>query len=409
MTKEKKNILIILYYSLRDPLCEGLILSHIKSLTSDATRFYLITYEQEKFQYSDKETKELQRSLDAKFQISWYPMKYRSGRFFMIKKVISAFEGLRMSWVINQKNKLSLICAMGTLAGTFAFITSRILQKPFCQFTYEPHALIMMQSGRMSANSLRFKLARYFENKIGLCSEYVVCTTRHMVDELRKSGAQGKLLRLPSSVDESLHQFDALSRKTIRAKFGIHDDSPVLIYPGKFGGMYRQKETIQLITHWLEIIANSHAIIITDHSLETIKGWMREYKTNVSRLHLMSTVPLVTLHQYTSAADIGLIAYEDFESRKYCSPVKTGEYLMCGIPYIVQSGTSEDDEVAISENVGVVINSFDNSSLDASVPRLLALLSEDKAELRGRCRNVGIAYRGKKNALVLMQKIFEDA
>jgi hypothetical protein len=126
------------------------------------------------------------------------------------------------------------------------------------------------------------------------------------------------------------------------------------------------------------------------------------------RVTLLSTVPLEALSAYISASDIGLVAYADFDARKYCSPVKVGEYLLCGLPYIVQRGTSEDDEIAERENVGSVVETLDRKGLRAAWSKIDELLNEDKSTQRERCRKVGIEYRGQKNAIALMREVFEQ-
>lgn len=405
VNENKKHIVIFLYYSLKDPLCEGLMLSYLKALREDNTIFHLITYEQKKFAVLPEEMHVLKERLFLDHHIQWYPRQFTSGRFFLLKKGVSAIQGIRLVLKINRKSPLSLICGMATLAGTFAFIASRLLRVPYCQFTYEPHSLIMMESGRMSASSLRYKIARYFEKKIGLQSEYVACTTKHMVNDLKAMGAKGKLLRIPTSVDEDLNKFDEHARDKIRLELGLTSE-PLIIYPGKFGGMYRQKATIELLTAWTRLFPSGHVLIITDYDLSEIQNWLSECNAEMTRFHLKSTVPLHMIPQYVSAADMGLIAYENFESRKYCSPVKTGEFLMCGVPILVQAGTSEDDEIALKNRVGAVLTTFDTEGLTACHETMKNLLSEDKTQLRQRCRETAISYRGKKNALQLMKDIF---
>lgn len=405
LNHHQKHIAILVYYSLKDPLCEGLMLSYLKALKDNYTVFHLITYEQKKYELSLDEIRELKIQLLNEFNIVWYPMRYTTGRFFLIKKATSALSGINLIRKINQKNPLKLICGMATLAGTFAFMASRLLKIKYCQFTYEPHSLIMMESGKMSATSIRFKIARYFESKIGLQSEYVACTTRHMVDDLRKLGARGKLYRIPTSVDEEVNRFSESARARIRKELGLTSE-PLLIYPGKFGGMYRQRETISLLSEWLKLYPTGHVLIITDFDLKQIQAWFREIGTDEHKVHIRGTVPLKLIPEYLSASDLGLIAYENFDSRKYCSPVKTGEFLMCGIPYLVQVGTSEDDEIAEKYGVGAVMPTFDASGLLSCKPQMDQLLGEDKITQRNRCRLAGENYRGKRNALQSMREIF---
>jgi len=405
--QEKKHIIIYLYYSLRDPLCEGLMLSYLKTLKLSNIHFHLVTYEQDKYKMTTSDVIITKKEL-FDLGITWHPISYLSGRFFMLKKIQSAFKAIYYTRKVKRAFNLRLVCAMATPVGSYVFIASKIFKVPMCQFTFEPHAQIMMQSGRISASSFKYKIAHWLEMKIGTEAEHVVCTSQHMLDDLKKLGAKGKLYRLPTSVDESMNRFSDSNRKRIRESLHL-ENKCVLIYPGKFGGMYRSESTIQFIHSYLERMENGHAIIITDFSLATIESWIKNHKLDRNKITLLPPVPLIDLPAYLSAADIGLVAYEDFDVRKYCSPVKTGEYLLCGLPYIVQRGTSEDDVVAEQNNVGIVLNTFDKKGLDEKWTQLQSLLLEDKTQLQERCRKIGMVYRGKKNALALLRTIFEKA
>ncbi len=404
---EQKHIIIYLYYSFRDPLCEGLMLSYLRAIKLPGIHFHLVTYEQAKYKMTTKEISTAQQEL-LQLGITWKPISYLSGRFFLLKKLISAYRAIQYAQKIKRKNKVGLLCAMATPVGSYVFIASRLFRIPMCQFTFEPHAQIMMQSGRMSSTSIKYKIAHWLEMKIGMEAEYVVCTTRHMMNHLLSKNARGKIYRLPTSVDESINKFDAGNRSLLRKKLNI-ENKCVLIYPGKFGGMYRSESAIELMTSFLEKKENGHVIIITDYRHDEIKNWMISAGTKTENVTLLAPVLLKELSAYLSAADIGLISYEDFDARKYCSPVKTGEYLLSGLPYIVQRGTSEDDEVAEKNHVGVVLETYDSKGLFDKWSELEALLNEDKRQLRERCRETGIIYRSKSNAIMTLKAIFENA
>jgi len=403
-----KHIVIYLYYSLRDPLCQGLMLNYLKDLRSDQTVFHLITFEQEKFSMSPAEASLERDQLLSGFNIEWHPLAYSSGSFFLMKKLFSALKAIRLLKKIDGAHQVSLVCAMATPVGSYAFIASRLYHKKFCQFTFEPHAQIMMESGRISSAGLKYRIGHWLEMMIGKNAETVVCTTRHMVDNLQKLGAKGELFRLPTSVDEDKNRFSKAGRDRLRKELKI-EDKAVLIYPGKFGGMYAESKAIEVMNAFLQNVPEAHVLIITDHEHGAIREWMRSANMPELRTTLLPVVPLAELPAYLSAADIGLVAYADFGARKYCSPVKVGEYLLCGLPYIVQRGTSEDDAYAEKENVGVVLEEFSSAGLHNAITSVRSLLNEDKSVLRARCRQVGEQYRGKKNALRLMKRIFDQA
>ena len=401
------HIVILLYWSLKDPLCEGLILDYLKRLELANFTFHLITFEQDKYGLSIDKAALVKEDL-KKLGIEWYPLDYRSGRFFLLKKLFSLLQTIILIAKIRSKRNIRLLAAMASIAGTYGFIASRILGLKFCQLTYEPHSEIVMGSGGISSTGIRFKIAHWFEMLIGRNSEIVVCTSRHMINRLQAMRAKGKLIRLPTCVNEEKNKFNEQERQRIRGLLNLNEKI-VLIYPGKFGGMYGKEETISFIAAFLSGQPNRHAIIITDFDLATIRKWTINFGIDPLQLTILPTVNLEEIPCYLSAADIGLIAYSNFEARRYCSPVKTGEYLLCGLPYIVQEATSEDDEYAVLHHVGVVSKSIDAAGYENIREKLIEFLSQDKVLLRQRCRAVGMEYRSSKLALKTLETIFKEA
>lgn len=404
--KPDKHIIILLYWSLKDPLCEGLMLDYLKRMKLSGFTYHLITFEQDKYKLDAAETISTSDILRSE-GIVWHPLKYRSGRFFVIKKLFSMLQTIWLIRRIKRRNNVRLLAAMASIAGAFGFFASRILNIRYCQLTFEPHAEIVMGSGGLSPDSLKYKISHRLEMHVGLNSEIVVCTSRHMVERLKKSGARGKIIRLPTCVNESRCTFDVSARNAIRTELGIQNKR-VLIYPGKFGGMYGKENTIAFIAAFLADNSLNHALIITDFNRDILMGWIRKFGIDESQVTLLGPVDLEAIPRYISAADVGLIAYANFEARRYCSPVKTAEYLLCGLPYIVQQGTSEDDEYAIKYRVGVVADSIDALGYPAIKNSLDELLGEDVISLRSRCRETGLIYRSSSISINTLRGIFTD-
>ena len=81
---------------------------------------------------------------------------------------------------------------------------------------------------------------------------------------------------------------------------------------------------------------------------------------------------------------------------------------MCGLPYITCEGVSEDDEIAIKEKVGIALPDLSSPISDKQLIELQALLAEDKAVLRERCRAIGISYRSRVQADLVFDEILEE-
>ncbi|MEY3398275.1 MAG: hypothetical protein RL220_869, partial [Bacteroidota bacterium] len=105
--------------------------------------------------------------------------------------------------------------------------------------------------------------------------------------------------------------------------------------------------------------------------------------------------------------DVGVVAYADVPSRRYCSPTKVGNYLMCGLPFMVQEGTSEDDILVNQSATGLVVRDFLPESAAEVASGIRQLMSRDRAKLREICRQVGLENRGNQRTVEVLRPIFE--
>jgi hypothetical protein len=83
---------------------------------------------------------------------------------------------------------------------------------------------------------------------------------------------------------------------------------------------------------------------------------------------------------YLSAADIGFVAVRQWPSKRYCSPIKTGEYLSCGLPVIVPEGVSDDVGKMTELGICIPIQALDRKSFNVAINAWRARLANEDVE-----------------------------
>jgi glycosyltransferase involved in cell wall biosynthesis len=78
---------------------------------------------------------------------------------------------------------------------------------------------------------------------------------------------------------------------------------------------------------------------------------------------------------YLSAGDAGLAFIKACFSKLASSPTKYAEYLGCGLPIIINAGVGDSDTL-IDENVGVLVQEFNEQQLANAAARIDALILE---------------------------------
>lgn len=406
MNATAQHIVLLVYNSYKDPLCSGFFLSYFKGLAGARTQFHLITFEQEAYKMDEEEIKSVKREL-LLHHIHWYPCRYRSGKLILVKKMVNLCSAFRKLAWLKYKWNSKIIFSLANVAGVLAYVSSRILLMKNCIVSFEPHAQFLADFGRWKQSGLKYKLLNALEQRAGLRSEFIITGTSYMRDKLLLN-ARGKIFRAPSAVNENIFGFTAAGRVQKRKLLGIDEGQPVIIYAGKFGGLYGSEEIPEFISRLQGTIKGLFFLIITqqDHtSVRTVVGNSMAEEC----YRIASARSPVEMAEWYSAADFGLSGVPALPNQKFRSPVKVGEYLMCGLPFITCRGVSEDDTVAQQENVGVVIESFSVVDVSSTCQEVIKLLSEDKTGLRSRCRKAGIAYRGLNNVVPILQQIIATA
>jgi hypothetical protein len=218
-------------------------------------------------------------------------------------------------------------------------------------------------------------------------------------------GTKAKVYKLPSCVDETKIFFRPEGRQRVRAKYGIPADRPVVLYLGKFGGIYYDREIAVMLRALQNLNPALFFLIVSPDAPEHIAGLMQGENLTAGS-YAITRSPYEQVQDYLSAADFGLVAVPALPSQQFRSPIKVGEYLCCGLPYLVCAGVSEDDLVAEKYDVGVVVKNYSEAEAIRVYPQIERFLVADKEPLRARCRAAGIAYRGMSQFLPTAAEIF---
>jgi len=352
--------------------------------------FVLITYEQKEFFISPDKKEEINKKLREQ-NVVWVPLQWHSGKFKILKKAYDLFIGMLVVIWYRLKG-YNRIVSLATVSGRFAYILSRIFRMRHYLYQFEPHSEFLKDFGHWSERSISYRILNWLEQLSGKYSEVVATGTRHMINRLEDMGSHAEVFLIPSCVDETLFRFSDNSRNSIRNNLGI-ENRKVVVYAGKFGGIYFEEETIKLFSRLNLIDSTFFFLILTPNPINEISALCQKNGLRNSDYHI-TRIPFKEMPNYLSAADLGVVSVPSHPSQKFRSPIKVGEYLCCGVPYMVLKGVSEDDEWAEKFNVGVAMEDFSIEEIEKIYPKLQSFTQENKTTLYHRCRQTGIEYRG---------------
>jgi glycosyltransferase involved in cell wall biosynthesis len=249
----------------------------------------------------------------------------------------------------------------------------------------------MVEFGTLSRGGLVFRVLKFIERRAVGQAQVVLVRSRAGSNALRPlaaslAGAE-KFFVVRNGRDASRFCLCSESERiALRLKMGIAVDAPVIIYVGSLGPKYCLIEMLALFQD-IRFFNNRSVMII-------LSGELGEYnqitdpslKIGVRAMHVSSDeVP-----GFLQIADLGLSLIKQTFSMTAASAVKTGEYLLCGVPVVATKGVGDIGAV-LTGSTGILMDD-PRSSLERGIVAKWFLESVLPCRERYRlgCRELGL-------------------
>jgi hypothetical protein len=390
---QQKNVVIFLYNRLFDPLIQGNFWLYIKNYLDDPeanVRFHVLTYEDPRYPLTPEQRLivDYWESQGLEWtRLTWHP---GMGLLQKFRDVLSGLTAMiRLRW-----HGWRHVVALGSIAGSFAYMAAVLLRMRLFLYQYEPHSEVSRDAGAWSEDGVQYRLARFFEKRSAYYADVIASGTRFMGERLKQEwGVQGRFFRIPTVVNEAKFLYDPVIASEVRLGLGIQADQPVLFYSGKFGGLYYSAE-ISRAFRWLrEYEPRLHMLIVTPNDDEYVHRLFSEAGVGKAHYSICHSA-YDEIERFYFAGDMGLITIPPGPAQKFRSSIKVGEYLCSGMPFLTPAGVSEDYIHATERAVGVVVSDFGEEAIRGAWPEMQRYLAMERSGRRDHCRAFGIEYRG---------------
>ena len=401
------NILVLTYWSFKEGLVQTYTLPYLRQITSHLKSnqvLYLVTFEKENLVLTNEEKQKYKQEL-APHRIVWMPFGYsKPGLFTYIKNL---FRLLKLYFFVFVK-RISHIHTFCTPAGAMGSILSFFSPTTLVLDSFEPHAESMVENGQWSPSSFKYRILYFLEKFQVRLAKYVICTTRGMMsytkDKYNVDLKKKKHYVKPACVD--LNKFGLIEEKEIlsrRQSLGFKDEI-VAVYAGKLGGIYYDKEVFEFLKVAYEFWdKNFKFLMLTNTSRDDIDKFCAEVglpsEVVISKFVMHDEVP-----HYLSVGDFGLTPVKSVPTKRYCTPIKDGEYWALGLPVVITPNISDDSQIIIENGIGAIMNPQDQSTYLQAVERIDGLLTQDGEVLKTQIRSISEQYR----SFEISDKIYRD-
>jgi glycosyltransferase involved in cell wall biosynthesis len=401
----KKNILVVTQWGFEEGLIQSYTLPYLEIIhkIAPSSAIYLITHEKRSL-HKDKERLQKIRQDLKKNNISLLPEKYFRKGF---AKYLATFTGLvRHSWLIMTK-RVGYIHSFCTPAGSYAWLLSKLTGRKLIIDSYEPHSEYMKDSGTWPEDSFAYRLLRSMEKRQAVSATHIIATTSGMLDFTSKRfniTLKNGYVK-PACVDLVKFDFHEDGGMNIRKKLML-ENKIIGLYAGKFGDFYLRDEIFDLLEaafgYWHDSL---HILLLSDLKQDELNEYCNRHRLDANRFTLVSA-PHHLMPSYLSVADFAISPYKPAPSKKFCTPIKDGEYWAIGLPVIITKDISVDSDIIEQNNIGYVLKDLSKSEYQNAVRKIDELINSDRTKLREKIREIAVSNRSFSIAENIYEKIY---
>jgi glycosyltransferase involved in cell wall biosynthesis len=356
------KIFYISYWGISEGLTVSTVLPNLKILSEDE-RVDSIEF----FTVERSEDRNFKDRFIPINKVHHHPIHSKNLGFFLFTKIA---DWLRIRKTIKEKAAMvrpDLVICRGAMAGAFGTMLFKKFGIPYVVESFEPHADYMAESGVWKKNGLRYRLQKKTEAEIKKYAKFLITVSHNYCEHLSANEgiAKERLKMVPCTVNPIQFQYNSQARQLVREKLGISADTRVGIYLGKFGSIYYDKEAFEVFKAAEQYFDNFFIVLLSPTDEKELTEKLNAVKFPLQKAWI-GTVAHKEVPSYLSAADFAFSTIKPADCRRFCSPVKDGEYWANGLPILLPDMVGDDSEIIKTEGGGAIIDVNNPESLSGA-------------------------------------------
>jgi glycosyltransferase involved in cell wall biosynthesis len=395
------NILVLTYWPFDNALVTAYTLPYvrmIRALQRDGEHVHLVTLTPRRSRKAGP-LREFRDNLAAE-GIMHIDFPYRP---------LSAVAATGIGWMLVSLvatvflRRISVIHAWCTPAGAIGYLLSKATGRTLVVDSLEPHAESMVETGTWSRRSVAFRWLSQMERRQVVRAKELICTTPEVTGYFERTyGVRISDYHVkPACVDLSL--FDPANAHAAYPE-GIDESNVVCVYAGKLGGIYLEGEVFDFFRvaseYWK---ARFRVLLLTAHTREEITALCRKSGVNPA-IVITLLVPHAEVPSYLALGSFGICPVKPVPTKKYCTPIKNGEYWAMGLPVVITRDISVDSDLITASNAGYVLRALTDAEYLNAVEGIDQLLAQPGLGVR--IRGLARRYRDPRIAEAVYASIY---
>lgn len=407
---KKLNVLYLTYDGLTDPLGQSQVLPYLEGLTKHGYSFTVLSFEK-----SEKLAKEgaLIRQITEKANINWVPLSFTS-KPPVLSKMYDRYRMWKTALALHKKNQFQLVHCRSYVS---AEVGLRLKKKFGVKMLFDMRGFWAdekIDNGQWDVSKPLYKAIynhyKQKEKEFLLEANGIVSLTQAAKDYLLQKLEYRHLSIevIPCCADLDHFDYSKVNddkKAALRLQLNIPATAKVITYVGSFGGWYMSKEMFSFVKQVQDQHPDYYFLFLTKDDKERVLQEAGAARLDTNRLRVCY-VPRPEMPAYIALSDCSLFFIRNTFSKTASSPTKHAELMGMGVPVICNT-IGDTGHVISSTQTGLLVDQFDEATLQSAVNEMQRVEQIDKAYIRQCAMGLFDLQTGVQKYLALYKNIID--
>lgn len=297
-----------------------------------------------------------------------------------------------------KKHRIELVHCRSYHAALLSVLTRTVFRMKY-KILFDTRGLVAEEGvliGAYRENSVSYRFWKWIEKRLLDGSDAVVNVSDSFTEHVSAISTNSNMHTICTGVDTRVFNRDPEKRSRVNQTLGITDDVKILVYAGSLGekGWHSPDLLADVFSSFKKCFKESMLLVVSKSDEGNISA--RFEKKGLSRNDYL-IVPGNSLEEvsfYLQRGDYAAFSYREIHGdieeaiSRTVIAIKTGEYLACGLPLIVNRNVGAASAMVKKYGVGVVFNPDGVADIEDGLRRI----EGNYHTVSEQCRQVAVDY-----------------